>query len=61
MPCYDPDTHLEPERLRQKIHMLTDLLCKAGRAYANETPIPKEVVEFWLEHRKLDKERGEPW
>lgn len=59
MPCYDPRD--DPINLSRDIDQLTDLLCKAGRAYVNNLPMPQEVLEWWREHRKDDEARGEKW
>lgn len=46
---------------KKRLDELTDLLCKAGRARYNKTKIPKEVLQWWDEHCKIDRARGEPW
>lgn len=54
-----------PERvvclLEERVHLLTDLLCKIGRALSEERPIPVECVKWLEDHACFDKERGEPW
>jgi hypothetical protein len=57
----DPEYERENARLLAKVDVLTDLLCKTGRARRNKTDIPPEVLNWWDEHCKLDKSRGEPW
>ena len=48
-------------KLRNTVNILTDLLCKTGRARYNKTHIPPEVLNWWVDHCKWDEERGEPW
>lgn len=59
----DPDPHLREEniRLSSRCAMLTDLLCKVGRARYRQHDIPPEVLDYWREHCALDSSRGEPW
>jgi hypothetical protein len=75
MPCYDPrdDTRVvyekghdpqyreEAKRLSQRCQELTNLLCMAGRARHNKTEIPPEVLNWWEDHCKRDRKKGEPW
>lgn len=75
MPCFDPRDHervvyqkgvdpeyqREAERLQKKVDVLTDLLCKAGRARVNKTAIPVAVLKWWDDHCEWDRKRGEPW
>lgn len=57
----DPHYKAEADRLSKRCKTLTDLLCKAGRARYRKTEIPKEVLQWWDEHCKIDRARGEPW
>jgi hypothetical protein len=59
MPCYD--SRDDPSYLQENIDYLTDLLCKAGRAFATKTEPPPDVLNWWEEHRKEDEARGEKW
>lgn len=75
MPCYDgrnnvrevivngvdPHYKAEAERLSARCQEMTMLLCAAGRARYRKTEIPVEVLAWWDEHCKLDREHGEPW
>jgi hypothetical protein len=68
MPCYDAETARENDenraavpQLQERVHMLTRLLCEAGKiALLGGTP-SKELVEYWIDHAKEDFKRGEPW
>ena len=57
----DPSWKVEAERLSERCKLLTDLLCKAGRARVNKTDIPPEVLSWWDEHCEIDRQHGEPW
>lgn len=63
MPCSDGDWY-EREgvaEMKKRLAGLTDLLCKAGRAfYSGEKP-PPDVMAWWKIHKKADSYRGEPW
>lgn len=48
-------------KAQNKLDMLTDLLCKAGRARYRKTDIPPEVLSWWIKHCEIDARRGEPW
>ena len=75
MPCYDgrdnvqvrteyvdnPETEAELKRLSERCARLTDLLCKAGRAFVAAKLPPPEVRTFWFKHRALDEQHGDPW
>ena len=75
MPCYDGRDHYnwsDHERdskqdreliqaLRDRCDYLTNLLCLVGRAVVNRKEVPKEVLDYWNTHRRLDEERGQPW
>lgn len=58
---FDPDSKRIIQNQKKRLDSLTDLLCKAGRARSNKTDIPLEVLQWWDDHCKLDKKRGEPW
>lgn len=57
----DPSYRAEAERLASRCNELTNLLCQAGRARANQTDIPVEVLAWWEEHCEIDRQHGEPW
>lgn len=64
----DPSDKIVIKRLRVELaeaktrnDFLADLLCKTGRARANKTDIPADVLSWWDEHCKFDRQRGEPW
>jgi len=57
----DPADQEQISVLRSRLDLLTDLLCKAGRARRNKTEIPAEVLQWWDDHCKRDAQRGEPW
>ena len=61
MPCYDPSPSAIEQDLKNKVDKLTDLLCQAGKAYIHQRPAPKDVIAWWLEHEKIDREMGKPW
>jgi len=48
-------------KLKARNDLLADLLCKAGRAKYARTDIPGEVIDWWREHCRFDRSRGEPW
>ena len=64
----DPAYKEEVEWLRGRCKELFDrtnelatLLCNAGRACKNGTDIPEPVLQWWVQHCKLDESRGEKW
>lgn len=65
MPCFDEgynsSNNVDVSQLVERLNNVTDLLCKADRAYATNTGVPSEVLEWWRLHSQLDFERGEPW
>lgn len=73
MPCYDPrnsPSYMADEvdklrdeitRLSKRAHAITELLCKAGRAWYGDTDIPQEVIDWWLDHARNDAAHGVPW
>lgn len=65
---YDPSSKYEIEqlekenkRLSDRCSNLTELLCATGRARYRKTEIPVEVLAWWDDHCKIDREHGEPW
>jgi hypothetical protein len=68
MPCYDAETAREDAenrvavpKLQERVHMLTRLLCEAGKVVVCDRTPSVELLEFWIKHAKEDAERGEPW
>lgn len=64
MPCYDGRDRCDPDErnvYQLKIDRLTDLLCQAGRSYLNNEEVPRSVLHWWEQHRKIDEQRGKPW
>lgn len=58
---HDPHYQQEAGRLSKRCQELTDLLCQVGRARYNKANIPGKVLQWWDDHCKLDKAKGEPW
>lgn len=63
MPCYDIRDHPAhyASALEKDVKELTELLCKAGRAYWAKEAVPYEVMRWWEWHSKIDASKGKPW
>lgn len=63
MPCYDPETNDRPERLQEKVHNLTALLCYACHELERIDPqCIKDNIQlrdWYIKHLKADKIREE--
>ena len=53
-----PDTGSD---LQARLNVVTDLLCKVGKAIKNQEPLPQDVAEWMARHAKADIDRGQPW
>lgn len=59
MPCYDPETHERPIRLEEKVHRLTDLLCRTCKKLDQSDPnmllaSDPELFAWWQDHKEQD-------
>jgi len=63
MPCYDPRDSYDyaREEFKGELDKITDLLCKAGRAFKAGRRPPKDVLDWWDAHEKIDERRGRKW
>lgn len=56
MPCYDPDTHDKPERLKKRIHKLTAMLCwLCGRSDQSLIGENADLAVWWKDHHAHDE------
>lgn len=68
MPCFDAQTAREdaenralvPE-LQARVHLLTRLLCEAGKVVMTDKAPSEELLKYWIAHAKQDADRREPW
>ena len=56
MPCFDPDTVERPIRLEQKVHCLTDMLCRlCGQVEPGILEANPDIAAWWQAHKAQDK------
>jgi hypothetical protein len=63
MPCFDPRDDEDRRTIRTRLDAATRAGCNMSKVFEAYPELlfhlPAETIEWILEHKKLDKERGE--